>query len=73
MKSYPIGTFSVTLGDLFRPFSDRSMFPPQIIGANQVYDGVFLSGLYVTTAYLGSAVVYFRAKKVLQQRDPSTD
>ncbi len=73
LKSYPIGTFSVTLSDLFRTFSGSLNVSPQIIGANQVQDGVFLSGLYMTITYLASAWVYFRAKKVIQKRVPSTD
>src|SRR2546426_8559787 len=73
LKPYPIGTFSVTLSDIFRTFSGSLNVSPQILGANQVYDGVFLSGLYMTLAYLSTALVYFKAKKVLQQKDRPTD
>lgn len=68
LKSYPIATVSAVLSDLFRTFSGQLNVSPQIIGGNGPYDGVFLGGLYMTIAYLGTAAVYLRAKHILERR-----
>lgn len=57
-RSYSVGTFGMILSDLLRTFSGAVNVSPQIIGANQWEDGVFLDGIILAISYYAISLGY---------------
>jgi len=63
LKSYVVGTLGLLVSDLIRTFSGALDVSPQIIGAREFLDAIFLAGPLLMLFYAMSALAYFTYNK----------